>query len=232
MTPFSPASSNPSARRPDAAPIDWANVAVETTVMLRLQERIDALRKQCSTGYGCGSACISLRKECRTTPRSAIGKERLKRLLALAGGGKVAQRGIAPVRGKDAGELAGGIAARRGELASRLRGTRQQAEVSRMKAYRRISASGQDLARRWARAGEAARRRGIDSYAGPPNRKKAERAATVDAAARAFRGAMAGAPGLRYRNAMSQQDTQQRAEKAFRARPRFSTRQRVKKGWS
>jgi hypothetical protein len=38
MTPFSPASSNPSARRPDAAPIDWANVAVETTVMLRLQE--------------------------------------------------------------------------------------------------------------------------------------------------------------------------------------------------
>ena len=197
-----------------------------------LQHRIDALRRRCTTGYGCGSTCISLRKECRTSPRSAIGKDRLKRLLALAGGGDSGQRGIAPMRGQEAGELAGGIAARRGELASQLRGTRQQAEASKVKPYSRISASGQDLARRWARAGEAARRRGIDSYAGPPNRKKAERAATVDAAARAFRGAMAGAPGLRYRNAMSQEETQQRAEKAFRARPRFSTRQRVKKGWS
>jgi hypothetical protein len=28
----------PQAPRTDAAPIDWANVAVETTVMLRLQE--------------------------------------------------------------------------------------------------------------------------------------------------------------------------------------------------
>jgi hypothetical protein len=34
----SPISSTPQAPRTDAAPIDWANVAVETTVMLRLQE--------------------------------------------------------------------------------------------------------------------------------------------------------------------------------------------------
>jgi hypothetical protein len=91
-----------------------------------LEARLDALRKQCSTGYGCGSACISLRKECRTSPRSSTGKDRMKRLLALAGGGASDQRGIAPVRGKEAGELAGGITARRGEKAAQLRGARQQ----------------------------------------------------------------------------------------------------------
>jgi hypothetical protein len=36
MTSTTPATSE--APRTDAAPIDWANVAVETTVMLRLQE--------------------------------------------------------------------------------------------------------------------------------------------------------------------------------------------------
>jgi hypothetical protein len=91
-----------------------------------LQERIDTLKRKCRTGYGCGSACISLRKECRTSPGSSIGKERLKRLLALAGGGKVPQGGIAPVRGQEAGELAGGIAARRGEQSAQLRGARAQ----------------------------------------------------------------------------------------------------------
>ena len=49
-----------------------------------LQERIDALKRQCRTGYSCGNACISLPKECR------------------------AQRGIAPVRGKEAAGLAAG----------------------------------------------------------------------------------------------------------------------------
>jgi hypothetical protein len=33
-----PTTSTPQAPRTDAAPIAWANVAVETTVMLRLQE--------------------------------------------------------------------------------------------------------------------------------------------------------------------------------------------------
>ena len=91
-----------------------------------LQERIDAIKRKCSTGYGCGSACISLRKECRTSPGSAIGKQRLKRLLELAAGGASSQRGIAPVRGKEAGALAEGIAARRGQQAAQLRGTRAQ----------------------------------------------------------------------------------------------------------
>ena len=104
------------------------------SLAISLQHRLDALRKQCSTGYGCGSACISLRKECRVSPRSAIGKQRMKRLLELAAGGASAQQGIAPVRGKEAGELAGAIGARRGEKAAQLRSGRQQVAVEKAKA--------------------------------------------------------------------------------------------------
>lgn len=92
-----------------------------------LQHRLDALRKKCTTGYGCGAACISIRKECRTSPGSSIGKERLKRLLALAGGGSVTQRGIAPVRAAEATALAGEIGQRRGEKAQQLKGQRAEA---------------------------------------------------------------------------------------------------------
>ena len=104
------------------------------SLAVSLQHRLDALRRKCSTGYGCGSACISLRKECRTSPRSAIGKERMKRLLELAAGGASSQRGIAPLRGKEAGELAGAIGARRGEKAAQLRGGRQQVAAEKAKA--------------------------------------------------------------------------------------------------
>lgn len=101
---------------------------------ISLQHRIDALRRKCSTGYGCGSTCISLRKECRTRPGSAFGKERLKRLLALAAGAPSGQRGIAPVKAKEAGELAGAITAQRGQQAGQLRGARQQAAAEKAKA--------------------------------------------------------------------------------------------------
>jgi hypothetical protein len=90
-----------------------------------LEARIDALRRKCSTGYGCGSACISLRKECRTSPSSSIGKQRLKRLLAIAAGEGPGQRGIAPVNAKEAGELAAGIGKQRGAKAAQLRMVRQ-----------------------------------------------------------------------------------------------------------
>jgi hypothetical protein len=104
------------------------------SLAISLQHRLDALRKQCSTGYGCGGSCISLRKECRVSPRSAIGKQRMKRLLELAAGGASSQRGIAPVRQKEAGELAGAIGARRGEKAAQLRGGRQQVAAEKAKA--------------------------------------------------------------------------------------------------
>jgi hypothetical protein len=104
------------------------------SLAISLQHRLDALRRKCTTGYGCGSSCISLRKECRTSPRSAIGKERMKRLLALAAGGASFQRGIAQVRQKEAGELAGAIATRRGEKAGQLKGARQQATAEKAQA--------------------------------------------------------------------------------------------------
>ena len=44
-------------------------------------------KRKCATGYGCGNACISLQKECRIAPRSAIGKGRLQRLQQLAAAG-------------------------------------------------------------------------------------------------------------------------------------------------
>ena len=91
-----------------------------------LQERIDALKRQCRTGYSCGSTCISLRKECRTSPGSAIGKERLKRLMALAAGGASSQRGIAPVKAEEAGKMAQAITAGRAQRAAQLRGARAQ----------------------------------------------------------------------------------------------------------
>jgi hypothetical protein len=43
-----------------------------------------ASKRKCSTGYSCGSSCISLQKECRVTPRSAMSKQRLRQLSALA----------------------------------------------------------------------------------------------------------------------------------------------------
>jgi hypothetical protein len=104
------------------------------TRAISLQERIDALRRKCSTGYGCGAACISLRKECRTSPSSSIGKQRLKRLLEIAAGGASKQRGIAPVKPKEAGEMAGAITVQRGEKAGQLRGVRQQAAAEKAEA--------------------------------------------------------------------------------------------------
>lgn len=106
-----------------------------------LQQRIDALKRKCSTGYGCGSTCISLRKECRTRPGSAIGKERLKRLMALAAGGPSNQRGIGTVKATEAGELAGAITARRGEKAGQLRGARQQAAAEKAQAAQAAEAA-------------------------------------------------------------------------------------------
>ena len=90
-----------------------------------LQERIDALKRKCSTGYGCGSACISLRKECRSSPSSSIGKERLNRLLELAAGGTSSQRGIGTVKAQEAGEMAQGIRQQRTAKAAQLRILRQ-----------------------------------------------------------------------------------------------------------
>lgn len=52
-----------------------------------LAARLDALKRRCSTGYSCGSACISPAKECRSEGgKASTGKERLRRLQQLAQG--------------------------------------------------------------------------------------------------------------------------------------------------
>jgi serine/threonine protein kinase len=95
--------STPQAPRNDGEAIDWANVAVETTVMLRLQEappvaaarsrrrdsstlaaRIDAVKRKCATGYSCGASCISMSKVCRKAPGAGPAQQKMKRILALA----------------------------------------------------------------------------------------------------------------------------------------------------
>jgi hypothetical protein len=91
-----------------------------------LNARIDALKRKCTTGYGCGAACISLRKECRTSPSSTIGKQRLRRLLAIAAGEKAKQRGIAPVKATEASAMAAAITDQRRETAQQLKGQRKQ----------------------------------------------------------------------------------------------------------
>jgi hypothetical protein len=46
-------------------------------------------KRKCSIGYSCGRSCIEMSKECRVTPASAIGKQRLRQLQALAKEGDV-----------------------------------------------------------------------------------------------------------------------------------------------
>jgi len=58
--------------------------AVRLDAKARAKFRQTSSKRKCGKGYGCGSACISLQKECRTTPKTAIGKLRLSQLQALA----------------------------------------------------------------------------------------------------------------------------------------------------
>ena len=81
-------------------------------------------KKRCSRGYGCGSTCISLQKECRSKPGSSISQERLKRLQQLAQG-EVAPRGLGVPRGAAATALATDIQGRRNARAQELLAGRQ-----------------------------------------------------------------------------------------------------------
>jgi len=73
-----------------------------------LEQRLDALKRKCQTGYACGSACISVKKECRSNPQDSLSKERAQRLMALAKG-EIKPRGAFGLKPEQAGELAMGI---------------------------------------------------------------------------------------------------------------------------
>lgn len=69
-----------------------------------VEARLDAARRKCSTGYACGSACISLRKECRSQG-GAGSRERIQRLEQLARG-EIKPRGLGVPKTADAKAMA------------------------------------------------------------------------------------------------------------------------------
>jgi hypothetical protein len=78
-------------------------------------------KRQCSIGYSCGRSCIAMAKECQVTPSSAIGKQRLKALEALAREGR-----------PEAAQKAAEVAAARGEKATELREQRNVGQLKKM----------------------------------------------------------------------------------------------------
>jgi hypothetical protein len=59
---------------------------VPNTSVAALQQRLDATKRKCATGYSCGSSCISMSKQCRKTPGAGPGQQKMQRILALAAG--------------------------------------------------------------------------------------------------------------------------------------------------
>jgi hypothetical protein len=191
-----------------------------------IQERIDALKRKCSTGYGCGSACISLRKECRTSPRSSTGKERLKRLLALAGGGKVAQRGIAPVRAQEARNLTGEIARRRGQEAVKLRSEKKGrgANMALTPSYSRVALTKESI------HGRLARRSKREREPFSPSLTETQKMAAKKVSFRkrtflTFVSRLAIKHGAKH--GATQEEKDMAWKKAFLSRPIYSTRQKI-----
>jgi hypothetical protein len=82
--------------------------ATSSAYSANIQGRNDAMKRKCTTGYSCGSTCISMSKICRVTPGAGPGQQKMKRLLALAAGkdGDLAISGGA--RAKETGAAAGG----------------------------------------------------------------------------------------------------------------------------
>ena len=90
-----------------------------------LAGRLDALKRRCSTGYGCGSACISVKKECRSNPAAATSKERLQRLGQLAKG-ELKPRGIGVPKAEEARAMAAELQAQRQEQQAVIKAERKR----------------------------------------------------------------------------------------------------------
>lgn len=96
----------------------WAGFWIE-------QFRLDARRK-CTTGYSCGSTCITLKKECQKSAASSIGKERLKKIQAIVSGATPEGLGLQRVKATEAATIAAGIQQKRSQRAGQLQ--KQRAE--------------------------------------------------------------------------------------------------------
>ena len=84
-----------------------------------LEQRLDAARRKCTTGYGCGSTCISVQKECRSQGGAATSKERIARLEQLARG-EIKPRGIGALKPEQAQAKAEALRGQRSSRATAL----------------------------------------------------------------------------------------------------------------
>ena len=108
-----------------------------TTRLLTLRDRLelaearlDAARRKCTTGYGCGSSCINVKKECRSEGGAAISKERIARLEQLSRG-EVKPRGLGTPKPAEAAAMAEGLRSARGSKAQELLGQRKATREAR-----------------------------------------------------------------------------------------------------
>jgi hypothetical protein len=70
-------------------------------------QRIDAVKRQCRTGYSCGASCIAMGKVCRKTP-SGANQQKMTRILALAAGKEGGPAVSGDARAKEAPSSRGG----------------------------------------------------------------------------------------------------------------------------
>jgi hypothetical protein len=91
----------------------------ETRLDFKFQQKRS--KRKCSKGYGCGSSCISMNKECRVQAKSAMSKARLRALQALAMEGDA-----------KAAEKAKNLQLQRDATAQKLKGDRQVGKLKKM----------------------------------------------------------------------------------------------------
>lgn len=101
-----------------------------------LLARIDALKRRCSTGYSCGSACISVKKECRNQPTATTSRERISRLEQLAKG-QIKPRGIGTPKPEEARALAGRLRGERAEQQAVIKAERERRKAAAAKEGKR-----------------------------------------------------------------------------------------------
>ena len=103
------------------------------TIQARLDainDRLDAVRRKCTTGYSCGSTCITVKKECRSEGAAATSKERIARLEQLARG-EIKPAGIGVPKPAQAAAMAAGLRSARSSKAQELLSLRKTAREAK-----------------------------------------------------------------------------------------------------
>jgi hypothetical protein len=93
-----------------------------------LEARLDAAARKCSVGYGCGSTCISAKKECLVESKSSTSRERIQRLGQLARG-EVTPQGIGNLKPEEARRKARELRAQRAEQTAVIKAERERRQA-------------------------------------------------------------------------------------------------------